>query len=181
MSSLTTRMFRPRDRVRQKPPVIALLGDRLACLSELRDAPSVQDFANLHTVSGAHRGAVIGVDTTGYVTKKDLRQVLQDLEIQCAVLCGRLPHLRHIVVVVDGAADMPGNVLHRICESATNRIARRLDDAFKEVAITAILAELCDDPGLLADRVLARLRARELYAEAVTVQWRDIVSRPIAA
>lgn len=175
-------MPRAGDRRRQpQAPTVAVLGDRLACLAPLREAPAVEVFRNIHTTSGRHRGVVIGVETAGLTGKKALRQLLRDVEVQCAVLCGRLPLLEQIAVVIDGPAGVSDDVLHRISDRAARRIAERLSDAYKELAVTAVLAEDCDDPALLARRLLERLRHRDPSVATITVPWEQIVTTPIAA
>lgn len=179
--SVLARILALRGSIRREAlPETAVLGDRLSCLTALQSAPSVQLFRSVHTVSGRHRSAVIGVDITGRRTAKELRQLLREVEVLGAVMCGRLPRLEHIVIVVAGSTPVSSTMLHRICDRVARRIAQRIGDAVREVAVTAFLVEECDDPGVLADRVLRRLRRRDLYGSAETVELL-IPPRPLAA
>ncbi len=84
----------------QQVSTVAVLGDQLACLAQLRDTAGVRLFRNLHTTMGRYRSVVVGVDIAGLMTIR--------------------------------------------------RIADRIDDAFREVAVTTVVASDCDDPALLA-------------------------------
>lgn len=139
-------LARPRQKDPARAPSIAVIGDRLDCLTALRSAPEAQAFHSVHSVWGRHRAVVIGVDISWLRTRKQLRAALRDIEVQCAVLCGRLTRLEHIFLVLNGSPVISEDSVLRICDSVARRIHNRLEQACaRSIVTTAIRAEHCDD------------------------------------
>lgn len=175
-------LARPRQNDPARAPLIAVIGDRLGCLTALRSAPEAQVFHSVHSVWGRHRAVVIGVDISWLRTRKQLRASLRDIEVQCAVLCGRLTRLEHIFLVLNGSPIISEDSVLRICDSVARRVHNRLEQACaRSIVITAILAEHCDDSDRLAARVIARARERESLDAGIALNWKEITNTSIGA
>jgi hypothetical protein len=175
-------LARPRQKDPARAPSIAVIGDRLDCLTALRSAPEAHAFHSVHSVWGRHRAVVIGVDISWLRTRKQLRASLRDIEVQCAMLCGRLTRLEHISLVLNGSSVISEDSVLRICDSVARRIHNRLEQACaRSIVITAILAEHCDDSDRLAARVIARARERESLDAGIALHWKEIAHISIGA
>lgn len=161
-------------------PSLTVLGDPLPCLTVLRSATDVPALGNDYSPLFGHRAAVIGVDLTPLRNRRQLRAVLRDIERQCVTLAGGVRALEHIIVVVSDSPVVSDESLLRACDSVARRIHHRLEQAYaRSVAITALLADGCDDRARLAERVIARARERECLEAAIALRWEDIAHTSI--
>ncbi|QEW03427.1 hypothetical protein [Microbacterium lushaniae] len=160
-------------------PRVAVLGDPLPCLRELRAHPEAESFADVAEVCGGHSGAVVGVDATAAHTRAELRVQLRLLGDLGEELCRRLPRLEHLIVLVHRIA-LDAEEVRRECDTAARRIHTRLEQAGgRSVIVTAVLTDGCDDYARLAERVLARSRQAESLDAGVALMWREIAHTPI--
>ena len=165
---------------RAVPPFVAVTGDRLDCLRELRTRPEAQEFRSPASAWGPHRGAVVGLDATGIRTRKDLVAALRDVEVRCAVLCARLPRLEHLFLMVDEPGALPMEVALRVCDKVARRIHTRLEQSRgRSIVVTAVLVGECDDAGRLAERVVDRSRQAESLDTGIALPWCEIARSPI--
>lgn len=158
---------------------MAVLGDPLHCLRDLRARPEAESFPHVADVGGGHCGAVVGVDAAAAHTRADLRGHLRSIGDLGEELCRRLPALEHLILLVDRVA-LPAEEARRECDTAARRIHTRLEQAGgRSVIVTALLTDGCDDYARLSDRVLARSRQAESLDAGVALLWREIARTPI--
>ncbi|TXK20787.1 hypothetical protein [Microbacterium wangchenii] len=158
---------------------MAILGDPLPCLRDLRARPEAESFTDVADVQGAHYGAVVGVDATAAGSRPELRGHLRFIGGLGEALCRRLPALEHLILLIDRVA-LPAEDVRRECDTAARRLHTRLEQAGgRSVIVTVVLTDGCDDYARLADRVLVRARQAESLDAGVALLWREIARTPI--
>lgn len=157
---------------------VVVLGDTLPCLAALRSDPAV-----LLTDGAAGQyaeAAVIGVNASAATTRRAFKNTLQRQAQACVTACKQWTSLRHIMVIVDAAGSLADKeVIHQcdIAADTTHRMIEQICGIY--VIVTFIVVTGCDDPRLLAHRVLCRaeqIPATDAYS---AVHWREIVQSSI--
>ncbi|GGE99145.1 hypothetical protein D9V28_12065 [Mycetocola zhadangensis] len=158
---------------------ILLLGDRLSCLSSISDRPDVDVAGNLTSADHGYAAAVIGVELP-----ENPDEVKEDLNArveECMMLARRVPSLQHIILVI-GAPKFLQRMsraardnLIATCDSVSQTIQAEVEQRVGTyVIVTIILAGQCNDPELLAERVVDRVTQTEVADATAVVLWEEI-------
>ena len=160
------------------PVRVVVLGDSLECLGALLADPAIlrPDAPGLRNP----QAAVIGVDGTAATTWRAFRALVRRQTQACIEVGTLWPALRHIIVIVDAPRELGDDEAMRHCEAAAERTHRWIEqDCGAYIVVTFIVATGCDEPGLLARRVLCRAGQVPATDAHGAVHWREIVQATI--
>lgn len=164
----------------RRPPSILLLGDPLPCLSAMQDLPGVDVGGELRTADARFRAVVVGVELSEPADAVRVKGDLQARTVECVMLAQQQPTLQHIILVV-GSPDqgrMSNNsrdTLLAACETASEAIQAEVEQRVGTyVIVTIILAGRCNDPGLLARRLVDRAIQTSAADASSVVLWDEI-------
>ena len=165
---------------------ILVLGDAISCLSAIRKLPDVDVAGELQTPELGYSAAVIGVALPDSPGELSVKQNLNLRIDECMMLVRRFASLKHIILVI-GAADgltgrtaAPRGNLWGTCDSVSQTIQAEVEQRVGAyVIVTIILAGLCDNPELLAERLIDRATQTGVTDAATVVSWEEITGDTI--
>jgi hypothetical protein len=151
-------------------------GDELPCLSRLQPVSHRAGSA----VAGGQRAIVLGVDLARAADRDDVKRELERQAAAAERLCARMPGLQQVVLVLSGSPAADDLQLLRLGRRAASRIHAQLEQSCGSyVSVTVLVAGGCDDPGLLAHRILDRAARSASIDPASALLWSEIIEEPI--
>lgn len=165
---------------------ILLLGDEISCLSAMSESPDVDVADELQTPEHAYSAAVIGIALPDHPGELTVKQNLNLQIDESMTLVRKFASLKHIILVIGTADGMTSRSavakdnLWGTCDSVSQAIQAEVEQRVGAyVIVTIILAGLCDNPALLAERVIDRATQTGVTDAATVVTWEEITGDTI--
>ena len=165
---------------------ILVLGDAISCLSAIRRSADVDVAGELQTPELGYSAAVIGVALPHRPGELTVKQNLNLRIDECMMLVRRFASLKHIILVIGTADGQTGRSavargnLWGTCDSVSQTIQAEVEQRVGAyVIVTIILAGQCDNPELLAERLVDRATQTGVTDAATVVSWGEITGDTI--
>ena len=157
---------------------VVLLGDALDCLGALQAEPAV---VLPHAAGGRHAQTVVmGLNGAAATSRRALRTLLRHRAQACISVCLQRPTLRHLIVVVDAAPTIAEDDVLTLCDEAAETTHRRIEqDCGAYVIVTFVVVTGCENPQLLARRLLGRAGQIPASDAHGVVNWREVAQAAI--
>lgn len=160
----------------QIAPRLIIRGDALSCFTLLQkrfrtevNAPPQFEAARANPVS-----LVIGREASRITSRRGLSILLREVTNECVALSAKLPTLHHAIVVLAHPV-LDARVALAACERAATRLHEQVAREHGDYLVaTFLLLTDCDDPDLLARRILDRAAQPQATDSACALSWSDI-------
>ena len=159
-------------------PAVVVLGDALECLGALQATPSV---VPPHPTDGRQAQTVVmGLNGASATSRRALRALLQRRALTCIPVCLQRPTLRHLIVVVDASPRIAEDDVLILCDEAAETTHRWIEqDCGAYVIVTFVVVTGCENPDLLARRILCRAGQVPASDAHGVVNWREVAQAAI--
>ena len=152
---------------------VVVLGDALECLGALHAESAV--VLPDSTGGRCAQTVVIGLDGADATSRSGLRTLLRRQAQACIAVCMHRPALRHLIVAVDASPRIVEDAVLTLCDEAAETTHRWIEqDCGAYVIVTFVVVTGCDNPELLAHRVVCRAGQIPASDAHGVVTWREI-------
>lgn len=158
----------------QIAPRLIIRGDALSCFTLLQKRFRTEVNAPLQFEAASPVSLVIGREASRITSRRGLSILLREVKNECVALAARLPTLHHAIVVLAHPV-LDARVALAACERAATRLHEQVAREHGDYLVaTFLLLTDCDDPDLLARRILDRAAQPQATDSACALSWSDI-------